>query len=84
MPPGEEKFVSIADIKGWGYANSDIRGYLGALTILQDYYPERLGKLFIVHAPYMFMKVWKIIYPFIDDNTKYKNYYYMSLKIEMF
>ncbi|XP_004501761.1 uncharacterized protein [Cicer arietinum] len=72
MPPGEEKFLAIADIKGWGYANSDLRGYLSALTILQDYYPERLGKLFIVHAPYMFMKVWKIVYPFIDDNTKRK------------
>lgn len=39
---------------------------------MQDYYPERLGKLFIVDAPYMFMKVWKVVYPFIDDNTKKK------------
>jgi hypothetical protein len=35
MPAGEEKFVSIADLKGWGYSNSDIRGYLAALSILQ-------------------------------------------------
>ncbi|KAL2347110.1 hypothetical protein Fmac_001110 [Flemingia macrophylla] len=72
MPPGQEKFLGIADIKGWGYANSDLRGYLNALSILQDCYPERLGKLFILHAPYLFMKVWKIIYPFIDENTKKK------------
>ena len=39
---------------------------------MQDYYPERLGKLFIVNAPYIFMKVWKIIYPFIDNKTKKK------------
>ncbi|KAE9604229.1 putative CRAL-TRIO lipid binding domain-containing protein [Lupinus albus] len=70
MPPGQEQFLAIADIKGWGYANSDIQGYLNALTILQDYHPERLGKLFIVHAPYMFMKVWKVIYPFVDNNTR--------------
>ncbi|OIV98152.1 hypothetical protein TanjilG_12188 [Lupinus angustifolius] len=72
MPPGQEKFLAIADIKGWGYANSDISGYLKALTILQEYHPERLGKLFIVHAPYMFMKVWKVIYPLIDNNTRKK------------
>ncbi|XP_021737191.1 random slug protein 5-like [Chenopodium quinoa] len=72
MPLGQEKFCAIGDLQGWGYSNSDIRGYLGALSILQDCYPERLGKLFIVHAPRIFMAVWKIIYPFIDDNTKTK------------
>ncbi|KAK9684363.1 hypothetical protein RND81_10G205100 [Saponaria officinalis] len=72
MPPGQEKFVAIADVKGWGYSNSDIRGYLGALSVLQDCYPERLGKMFIVHAPRVFMTAWKMIYPFIDDNTKRK------------
>ncbi|KAM7273356.1 hypothetical protein ACFE04_028020 [Oxalis oulophora] len=72
LPPGEEKFTIIGDLQGWGYANSDIRGYLSALSVLQDCYPERLGKVFIVHAPYIFMTVWKIIYPFIDNKTKTK------------
>ena len=35
MPPGQEKFVFIADLEGWEYSNSDIRAYLGALSILQ-------------------------------------------------
>ncbi|CAL0319796.1 unnamed protein product [Lupinus luteus] len=82
MPPGQEKFLAIADIKGWGYANSDIRGYLNALTILQDYHPERLGKLLIIHAPYMFMKVWKVIYPFIDNNTKKKIVFVENKKLK--
>ncbi|KAG5537312.1 hypothetical protein RHGRI_024682 [Rhododendron griersonianum] len=72
MPEGQEKFAVICDMEGWGYANSDVRAYLGALTILQDYYPERLGKLFLLHVPYIFMAVWKVVYPFIDDNTKKK------------
>lgn len=35
MPTGQEKFVVIADLKGWGYSNCDIRGMLGTLSILQ-------------------------------------------------
>lgn len=82
MPPWQDKFLAIADIKGWGYANSDIRGYVNALTILQDYHPERLGKLFIVHAPYMFMKVGKVIHPFIDNNTKKKIVFVENKKLK--
>ncbi|GAB2280777.1 hypothetical protein Dimus_015402 [Dionaea muscipula] len=72
MPSGQEKFLAIADLQGWGYSNSDVHAYIASLSILQDYYPERLGKLFIVHAPSIFMAVWKVIYPFIDNNTKKK------------
>lgn len=28
--------------------------------------------MYIVHAPYIFMTAWKVIYPFIDNNTKKK------------
>ncbi|KAF8020967.1 hypothetical protein BT93_G1399 [Corymbia citriodora subsp. variegata] len=72
MPGGQEKFMGIADLKGWGYKSSDIRGYLAALSILQDCYPERLGKLFLIHVPYIFMTAWKMVYPFIDPKTKKK------------
>ncbi|KAK8497414.1 hypothetical protein V6N12_016934 [Hibiscus sabdariffa] len=72
MPPGQEKFIVIGDLKGWGYANSDIRAYLAALSLVQDYYPERLEKLFIVHAPYIFMTAWKMVCPLIDQKTRNK------------
>ncbi|KAH9613633.1 hypothetical protein KSS87_019948 [Heliosperma pusillum] len=72
IPDGQEKFVVIAELKGFGYSNSDIRGYLGAFSILQDSYPERLGKLFFVDAPKLFMIMWKMVYPFLDNNTKSK------------
>ncbi|KAL0547421.1 hypothetical protein IC582_017355 [Cucumis melo] len=72
MPSGQEKFVCIGDLQGWGYSNSDIRGYRASLQILQDCYPERLGKLYIVHVPYIFMTAWKMVYPFIDKKTKKK------------
>ncbi|XP_038704333.1 phosphatidylinositol transfer protein 3-like [Tripterygium wilfordii] len=67
-----EKFLAIVDLEGWGYTSSDVRAYLAALSILQDCYPERLGKLLIVNVPYMFMTAWKCVYPFIDSKTKTK------------
>nr|GMD33906.1 random slug protein 5-like [Ipomoea batatas] len=70
--PGKEKFVVIGDLEGFGYSNSDVRGYLASLSILQDLYPERLGKLFVVHVPYLFWTLYKIVCPFIDNNTKKK------------
>uniref|UniRef100_A0A0D3FRE5 CRAL-TRIO domain-containing protein n=4 Tax=Oryza TaxID=4527 RepID=A0A0D3FRE5_9ORYZ len=70
---GQEKFAAVADLQGWGYyGNCDIRAYVAALEIMQNYYPERLGRVFLIHVPYVFMAAWKIIYPFIDDNTKKK------------
>ncbi|XP_020248714.1 CRAL-TRIO domain-containing protein YKL091C-like [Asparagus officinalis] len=72
MPRGQEMFVIIADLQGWGYSNCDIRGCLAGLEIMQNYYPERLGKVFVIHVPYLFMKAWKIIYPFIDNKTRKK------------
>ncbi|XP_060168817.1 uncharacterized protein LOC132599459 [Lycium barbarum] len=70
--PGREKFTIIADLQGFGYCNSDVRAYLAALSIVQDCYPERLGKVLLVHVPYLFCTLWKILYPFIDNNTKKK------------
>ncbi|KAK9668989.1 hypothetical protein RND81_13G101100 [Saponaria officinalis] len=72
IPTGQEKFVVIGDLTGFAYSNTDIRGYLGAFSILQDCYPERLEKLLLVDAPKLFMIMWKMIYLFIDDNTKTK------------
>ncbi|XP_050226129.1 sec14 cytosolic factor-like [Mercurialis annua] len=82
VPAGQDKFVVIGDLKGWGYANCDIHGYLAALCILQDYFPERLGKLFIVHVPYIFMAVWKLVYPFIDNNTRKKIVFVENKKLK--
>ncbi|KAG0498488.1 hypothetical protein HPP92_003179 [Vanilla planifolia] len=72
MPGDQEKFIVIGDLKGWGYSNCDIRGYLACLEIVQSYYPERLEKAYLIHVPYLFMKAWRIIFPFIDKRTRSK------------
>ncbi|XWS68731.1 hypothetical protein CRYUN_Cryun04dG0116800 [Craigia yunnanensis] len=82
MPKGQEKFVAIGDLDGWGYSNSDIRAYVASLSILQDCYPERLAKLFIVHVPYIFMTAWKVVYPFIDSRTKKKIVFVENKKLK--
>ncbi|EYU24533.1 hypothetical protein ABFS82_04G116000 [Erythranthe guttata] len=81
IPDGQEKLTIIVDLQGYGYSNSDVRGYTAILSILQEYYPERLGKVFMIHVPYIFMTVWKIIYPFIDKNTKKKFVFIESKKL---
>ncbi|CAL4959646.1 unnamed protein product [Urochloa decumbens] len=73
IPRGQEKFLAIVDLQGWGYANCDVRAYIASIEIMQNYYPERLGKALMINVPYIFVKVWKtMIYPFIDTNTRDK------------
>ncbi|ONM11201.1 Sec14p-like phosphatidylinositol transfer family protein [Zea mays] len=37
IPRGQEKFLCIVDLKGWGYSNCDVRAYIAAIEILQVY-----------------------------------------------
>eukprot|EP00252_Welwitschia_mirabilis_P013313 TRINITY_DN29331_c0_g1_i1.p1 TRINITY_DN29331_c0_g1~~TRINITY_DN29331_c0_g1_i1.p1 ORF type:complete len:300 (-),score=62.44 TRINITY_DN29331_c0_g1_i1:181-1080(-) len=69
---GYTTFAIIVDLQDWTYRNVDITGALAVLKILQDYYPEQLGKLYLVHLPFIFWAAWKIIYPFIDKTTREK------------
>lgn len=43
-------------------------------TIKQDstYYPERLGYMFIINAPFIFRPLWAMIKPWLDPNTASK------------
>ena len=39
------------------------------MGVMQDNYPENLGKSFIVNAPMLFTGVWKIVKVFLDEKT---------------
>lgn len=43
-----------------------------ASSIAQDYYPEILGRMFIVNSPTLFSIAWKVIKPWIDERTQKK------------
>ena len=40
-----------------------------ATGIMQDNYPENLGKSHICNAPMLFAGVWKIVSKFLDEKT---------------
>ncbi|KAK3370342.1 CRAL/TRIO domain-containing protein [Podospora didyma] len=42
------------------------------LHILQNHYPERLGKALIIHTPWFVRAFFKLITPFIDPHTREK------------
>ena len=43
-----------------------------ASEISQDYYPEQLGVLFIVNAPFLFSGVWGMCKSFVNEDTRKK------------
>jgi len=47
-----------------------VRDYvLKAAKVGQDYYPECMGKFYIINAPYLFSTVWIVIRPLLDEVT---------------
>jgi len=66
-----ETCCTIMDAKGVGITSiPSVYGYLQrASAISQDYYPERLGKMYIVNAPWGFSTCWNFIKRFLDPVT---------------
>ncbi|KAG8995781.1 cytosolic factor, phosphatidylinositol/phosphatidylcholine transfer protein [Tulasnella sp. JGI-2019a] len=47
-----------------------VKDYVGkASGIGQNYYPETMGKFYIINAPFMFSTVWSFIKPWLDEVT---------------
>jgi hypothetical protein len=66
-----ETSCSIMDLKGVGLGMmSSAYGYLQqASAISQNYYPERLGKLYVINAPWGFSSVFSVVKKFLDPVT---------------
>ncbi|KAF3918415.1 Patellin-3 [Dactylellina cionopaga] len=69
-----ETCCTIMDLKGVGVMSiPSAYGYLRrASTISQDYYPERLGKLYIINAPWGFAGAFKMVKGWLDPVTQEK------------
>jgi hypothetical protein len=66
-----ETCCTIMDMKGVGISNAgQVYGYLqSASGISQNHYPERLGKLYIINAPWGFSGVFAVVKRFLDPVT---------------
>jgi hypothetical protein len=66
-----ETCCTIMDLKGVGITKvSSVYAYVKqASAISQNYYPERLGKLYLINAPWGFSSVFSIIKGFLDPVT---------------
>lgn len=66
---GNEKLIAILDLQNISYKNVDARGLITGFQYLQAYYPERLAKCYILHMPWFFVSVWKLVSRFLEKAT---------------
>ncbi|KAJ3126284.1 cytosolic factor, phosphatidylinositol/phosphatidylcholine transfer protein [Physocladia obscura] len=66
-----DKSCTILDIKNVPIMQfPSIRKFLGQIThIAQNYYPETLGRMFIINSPVVFQGIWAVIKGMLDENT---------------
>jgi hypothetical protein len=66
-----ETCCTIMDLKGVGITKvSSVYGYVKqASAMSQNYYPERLGKLYLINAPWGFSGAFSMIKSFLDPVT---------------
>lgn len=65
---------SILDLKDvkLSQANAAYKFVKPAAEMAQNNYPEMLGNMFIINAPFLFTGIWAIIKMWIDDKTREK------------
>ncbi|CAG8480784.1 3500_t:CDS:1 [Ambispora leptoticha] len=69
-----ETSCTILDLKGVSIRSfSNVFGFVKqASNIGQNYYPERMGKFYIINAPMLFSSVWNLVKPMLDEVTAAK------------
>jgi len=55
------------------HMSKQVRNFIQKITkVDQDFYPEYLGKMFIVNAPTAFKAMWAVVRPWLDKRTQKK------------
>jgi hypothetical protein len=67
------KICLVVDYDGFTMANSPpLKTSLAVLSILQNHYPERLRRAYLIRTPWIFNATFKLISPFVDPVSKAK------------
>jgi CRAL/TRIO domain/CRAL/TRIO, N-terminal domain len=66
-----EQSTTILDLKGVNLSSfRDVYSLVTQVSSIgQDYYPELLGKMFIINAPMLFTATWVVIKQMLDERT---------------
>ncbi|TDZ34979.1 Sec14 cytosolic factor [Colletotrichum spinosum] len=66
-----ETCCTIMDLKGVGISRvPQVYSYVKQASVIsQNYYPERLGKLYMINAPWGFSTVWSVVKGWLDPVT---------------
>jgi hypothetical protein len=66
-----EQSTTILDLSGVALSTfSSVYNLVNQVsTIAQNYYPEMLGKMFIINAPMLFTAVWSVVKQMLDQVT---------------
>jgi hypothetical protein len=67
--------LTIMDLTGFGMTSVSKKVYglvKVASQIGSDYYPEIMGNMLVVNAPYLFSGVWSMVKGFLDERTRNK------------
>lgn len=66
------QFLCLFDLSGLRMKNLDVGALQAVFEVLQQHYPERLGELWFLNAPFIFWGLWRVVSPFIQPSTKDK------------
>ena len=62
----------VVDMNGFGMQNMDYQLVRFFIQLLENYYPESLGVVLIIHAPFIFHSCWAVIRYWLDPVVESK------------
>lgn len=71
-----ERSCTIMDLNNtsiFSLLNGQVQDYVRkATSVGQDYYPETMGKFYVINAPWGFSMAWSLVRPWLDEATANK------------